>query len=85
MTEILDDEGFVIFFVDDGNLSGNFDKMLEVIQYILEEGSKFGYKMSVYVNAKNHLVEVIGLSEFIVKVHPDDAEDYGVAALYMLY
>ncbi len=77
--------------------------MFEVIQYILEEGPKFGYKMSLVeykmslvkgayllgkcgsferaCERKKHLVEVIGLSESIVKIYPDDAEDYGVAAL----
>ena len=41
--EILGDQGFVKFFYDDGNISGNFDRMLEAMEYIRTEGPKYGY------------------------------------------
>jgi hypothetical protein len=39
MTNIFqsNDNGFVRFFVDDGNLAGNFDKMCEVLKYVIQE------------------------------------------------
>ena len=40
---ILGDENFAKFFVDDGNMCANFDKMVLGIEYILEVGPDYGY------------------------------------------
>lgn len=40
LQNLLGAHGFVQFFVDDGNLAGDFDYILPALQYIIQEGPK---------------------------------------------
>ena len=42
---VLGNEGFTKWFADDGNTIAPFDKMLEVIRIVKEEGPKVGYNI----------------------------------------
>ncbi len=85
----LGDEGFVKFFVDDGNLCGDFEDMLDVIDYIIQVGPTYGYHMSkvkgsyllgkcenreLAVERKALLVEKFEMSPDMIHIHPDNAE-----------
>ena len=87
--DILGLEGFVRFFVDDGNLFGSFEKIMEAIQYVIDVGPRFGYVMSklkgslclgkcgnweLALARKNQLINTFGLDESIIHIHPDDCE-----------
>ena len=80
---------FTKFFVDDGNVFCPFEVMLSVLDYILDEGSKFGYRMnlgkSVYLmgycgsfqtalDRKRRLI-FRGLSAENIHVHPRDYQE----------
>jgi hypothetical protein len=84
--DILGHEGFVKFFADDGNIAAPFEKMCECINFINQEGPKFGYflKMSkgsyllgrcdsleIALERKERLV-LLGLDPHVVKLHPDN-------------
>ena len=43
---IIGNNGFLKFFVDDGNIAGNFETNLKVIGHLLEHGPKYGYYIS---------------------------------------
>jgi hypothetical protein len=84
--DILGGEGFVKFYADDGNLATTYEKMIECIQFISNEGAKVGFHLNLdkgyYLMAKCESIEVaierkrylmsLGLNENIIKLHPDN-------------
>jgi len=86
MRAILGDQGFLAFFVDDGNVSADFDDMCRVLQFIEKEGSKYGYvinkqkgsyclgKCDSYDTAleRKDILISLGLSPDIIHIHPDN-------------
>jgi hypothetical protein len=89
ISTILDGIGFAKFFVDDGNIFSTFDKMYEVVRFVLEQGKQFGYELhtskgtyllgkcgnyQLALERKARLVQ-LGLDENIIKIHPDDFGD----------
>ena len=90
LDEILGGDGnFAKFFVDDGNLCADFDKMVEAIDYILRVGPKYGYIMSLIkgsyllgkcgkvlaLERRQILVDKFGMLESVIHFHPDDVDD----------
>ena len=86
ITLILNGLGISKFFVDDGNTVTSFAKMLEVLQFITQEGKKFGYiahfgkgfyllgrtgSIHTALDRKQQLVD-LGFDPQIIKIHPDD-------------
>ena len=47
LVDIFGIEGVVNYFVDDGNLSGEFDSMISAIKYILKNGPSVGYNLNL--------------------------------------
>ena len=87
---ILGETGFVKFFADDGNIAAPFDTLCECIDFINQEGPKYGYflKMSkgtyllgrcdspdIALERKERLVQ-LGLDRQIIKLHPDNDPDH---------
>ena len=86
MKRILGDQGFLAFFVDDGNVSADFDTMCAVLDYVDKEGAKYGYFINkdkgsycmgkcgsydIAVKRKQILIN-LGLLSDIIHIHPDD-------------
>jgi len=86
ISSILQSTGFSKFFVDDGNICAPFEKMLQVLECLINVGPKFGYQMhlskgtyllgkcgslSLALERKSKICE-LGIDPSIVKIHPDD-------------
>jgi hypothetical protein len=98
LCEKVEGSGWVKFFIDDGNICCDSEKMMEALDLILSDGPKFGYVLKM--NKGKYLIGrcatdeeaflrrdaliAKGLSEDIIKLHPDnggDAAEYGVKVL----
>ena len=87
--DILGHEGFTKWFADDGNSTAPFDKMVEVIEYVIQEGPKVGYfmkrnkgtyllgKCTSYNEAMSRKEKLInlGLNGDMIILHPDNEPD----------
>ena len=87
--DILGETGFTKWFADDGNTAAPFEKMLEVIQHVKEDGPKIGYHVKfskgTYLLGKCNTREeaelrkeqlvALGLHEETVILHPDNAPE----------
>jgi hypothetical protein len=91
LKEILGEENFIMFFVDDGNLIANHEQTTTAIEYIFKEGPKYGYnvqklKGSICLGSCNgdwelaqlrqrEFIDRFGFDKSIVHIHPDDFPD----------
>jgi hypothetical protein len=80
---------FTKFFVDDGNITADFDSMIRAIQYIELEGPKVGYFLKknkgsyligrcgrdVALERKRMLIDRFGLHENVIHIHPSDTTE----------
>lgn len=88
LRDSLGNDGFVKFFADDGNITAPFDKMVDCIRVVLEEGPKVGYflkftkgtyllgkcgSLEEAIRRKTALIR-LGLHPSIIKIHPSDAD-----------
>jgi hypothetical protein len=85
LRDILGKDGFVKFFIDDGNVTGPFDVMVKAVEFIIREGPKYGYHLKMdkgtyllgrcdhetAIKRKTILIN-LGLSDNIIILHPDD-------------
>jgi hypothetical protein len=86
ISEILNGVGWTKFYVDDGNVCTTFEKMISVIEFVTQEGSRFGYtlqtqkgaylmaecgSMQTALERKNRLIQA-GLAEHVIHIHPND-------------
>ena len=86
MQQLQGQQGFTKFFVDDGNIAGNFDSNVQVIQLLLAQGPQYGYNLHLgkgtyllgkCVNneqaqqRKQALID-LGFQETIIQIHPDN-------------
>jgi hypothetical protein len=86
LSKLLADQHLLACFIDDTNVGADFETMLRVIKYVLEEGPKFGYHLKFTkgsylmgrcgdhdeaLRRKQALVD-IGLSPAIIHLHPED-------------
>ena len=82
------DGNFTKFFVDDGNISADFDSMVRGIDYMIAEGPKYGYFLKrnkgcymlgrcgdtqEAIRRKQFLIERYGFIPSLIHIHPDDA------------
>jgi hypothetical protein len=85
LRDMLGDAGFIKFFIDDGNVTGDFDGMVKAIEFIKQEGPKYGYILNLNKGtyllgrcgsdtavARKRVLMELGLSERIIILHPDD-------------
>jgi hypothetical protein len=78
--------GIAIFFFDDVNLATTFDKLIEALQILINEGPKCGYKihfdkgdfllgvansLELARERKQQLID-LGFKPENIKIHPDD-------------
>ena len=89
LCDILGTNGFVQFFVDDGNLAGDFEYLYAAIQYIIKEGSKFGYTINfrkgtyllgkatslTEANKRRQMLIALGFSDSIIVTHPHNTSE----------
>ena len=81
--QIIGPSNFVNFFVDDGNIVADTEKMIEALTYIFQDGSKYGYNLklnsgtylmgkcgnlSLAEQKKKKLID-LGISENIIFIH----------------
>ena len=89
----------MMFYIDDGNICCPFDIMIRILKILMEHGPQYGFKIKKTKGAyllgkcasleeaerrKRKLVEDIGISEDVIKMHPDnggDALQYGGVVL----
>ena len=84
--ELLKGKDFVAFYVDDGNIGANHERMMEALTFVKVHGPKYGYHMRIdkgsfligrcgsYEEAlirKRDLMD-LGILEKIIHIHPDD-------------
>jgi len=87
---ILGTDGFVKFFIDDGNIGAYFQTMVNAIRYIQDEGPKYGFHMKrdkgsyllglcttreEALHRSTVLVEQLGLNPNIIHIHPDNGSN----------
>jgi hypothetical protein len=85
LRDVLGDAGFIKYFIDDGNVTGDFDGMVKAIEFIKQEGPKYGYTLNLNKGtyllgrcgsdtalARKNTLMGLGLSESIIVLHPDD-------------
>ena len=85
---LITDRGKAMFFCDDGNLMAPFPNMIACMEYLIEEGPKYGYimhmnegacllskcgSMSLALLRKQEVLD-LGFDTSMVKIHPDDME-----------
>lgn len=90
--DVLGNEGFTKWYADDGNTIAPFNKMVEVLRIVKEEGPKVGYYIKLSkgsyllgrcntndeaIKRKNTLVE-LGLNEETIHLHPDNDPENAV-------
>jgi len=86
ISKLLANQHLLACFIDDTNVGADFETMLRVIKFVLEEGPKFGYHLKFNkgsylmgrcggydeaLRRKQALVD-IGLSPAIIHLHPED-------------
>ncbi len=79
--------GFVKFFIYDGQISANFERVCLAVDYIHKSGPAYGFiikpSKGVYFlgkcgsqqlarHRKQHLLDQFGLSPNVIRIHPDD-------------
>jgi len=88
LSVLLRDTDLLRCFIDDTNVGADFDTMLQVIKYVLDEGPKYGYHLKftkgsyllgccgrdIAVRRKQQLID-IGLRSDIIHLHPNDVPD----------
>ena len=88
LKEILGEEDFNMFFVDDGNLVADHDKAKAALMHIFTEGPRYGYnvqklKGSICLGSCNgdwemaqqrqqEFIDQFGFDKSIIHIHPDD-------------
>jgi hypothetical protein len=87
LKNILGEHGFVKFFIDDGQISANFERMCLAVDYIQKFGPAYGFiikpSKGVYLlgkcgsqqlaqQRKQQLIDQFGLSPNVIRIHPDD-------------
>ncbi len=86
LNNIIGESGLVRFFVDDGNMCAPFDILMQAIAYVRTEGPKYGYIINTNkgsllgsydtaVQQKSELIDVHGLNESTIHIHPSDCDD----------
>ena len=90
LAAIIGDDGFVKFFIDDGNLSGDYDTMGKAIDHVLSAGDAVGYFLKptkgTYLlgrctsrlealRRKAELVTKYKFKQEMIRVHPDNGGD----------
>jgi hypothetical protein len=82
----LGETDLIKFFVDDGNILADFDQLVECIQFILDEGSSFGYHLNKLKGSyligkcgslqlaqqRRQVLVNMGFDSSIIHLHPDD-------------
>jgi hypothetical protein len=78
--------GIALFFFDDGNMVTTFDKMLEVLKILIDQGPKCGYKIhfdkgdfllgvtdsfELALERRQKLID-LGFKPANIKIHPSD-------------
>jgi len=86
LQEFITERGKAMFFCDDGNLMAPFPNMLQCMEYLNQEGPKYGYimhktegacllgkcgSMSLALLRKQEVLD-LGFHTSMVKIHPDD-------------
>jgi hypothetical protein len=99
LQHLVQDRGMAKMYVDDKNFHAEHEAMKDVLHHLIHEGPKVGYHLnrnkSVYLLGrcqsneeaqmrKQQLIEEFGLSEDMIRIHPDnggDVEVYGATVL----
>ena len=83
-------KSLVRFFVDDGNLCAPYELMILLLNYIKDEGPRYGYNINLnkgsYLLGKCcnidetnekllYLTTNLGINESIIHIHPDNASN----------
>jgi hypothetical protein len=99
LQQLVGERGMAKMYVDDKNFHAEHDSMKNVLNHLIHEGPKVGYFLnrnkSVYLLGRCHsceeaqkrkqqLIDEFGLSEDMIRLHPDnggDVEAYGATIL----
>ena len=99
LQHLVEGRGMAKMYVDDKNFHAEHDAMKDVLTHLINEGPKVGYflnrRKSVYLlgrcqsnqeaqRRKQSLIEGFGLSDDMIRIHPDnggDVETYGATIL----
>ena len=99
LQQLVEGRGMAKMYVDDKNFHAEHDAMKDVLTHLIHEGPKVGYflnrRKSVYLlgrcqsnqeaqRRKENLMEEFGLSDDMIRIHPDnggDIDTYGVTVL----
>ncbi len=92
LTSILtNSQGIARFYIDDGNICAPHDVMIRALNYVVEEGPKYGYELnlrkgsylvgqcrsnSIATHRKNYLVSHFNLDPSIIHLHPSNGVDF---------
>jgi hypothetical protein len=86
-SEIIGDDGFLKFFIDDGNIACPHDRMLLALDYLTTHGPSIGYIIKptkgkyllgrcespeIALSRKQHLIDSYGFDPNIICIHPDN-------------
>ena len=90
LAAIIGDDGFVKFFIDDGNLSGDYKTMGKAIDHVLSAGDAVGYFLKLTkgtyllgrctsrleaLRRKAELVIKYKFKQEMIRIHPDNGGD----------
>ena len=87
--ETLGKEGFTKWYADDGNISCSFEKMIQIVRLVKDEGPKYGYYIKFdkgsYLMAKREnrnlaiehkqILVNLGIHENCIQLHPENDPD----------